>query len=284
MLAEASQSVEMSTDSESVAAESGLSESESEAEPVDLQELRVPLERGWKRVSILKGMRENFQFRGEVYYTAPGSQTKIKSFAQLEPFLASVGGGGAKQANGQELTKENFSFSLRALVGSFLMVPPPQSDQDYIRMTEEEVQLRLEQLKGMFPGQSQLNVEQRIEIAKQQQAARDAKKLAKEEVARNKEKAKLAKEQEKNERLEAQRKERELKTQQAMEVSGERDGRRNRNESELIDVVFFLGSSKETRGDGKVEDGGDATQATGNCVGYEGLSIDSCLVGDYENG
>lgn len=79
-------------------------------------------------------------------------------------------------------------------------------------MTDEDVAKRLEDLK-VFTRQT-LNVEQRIEIAKQQQAMRDAKKQQKEELARNKEKAR----QEKNAKLEQQRKEKELKNQQAIEV------------------------------------------------------------------
>lgn len=83
-------------------------------------------------------------------------------------------------------------------------------------MTDTEVAKRLEEVK-MFTRQT-LNVEQRIEIARQQQAIREAKKLAKEELAKSKEKARHARELEKNERLEAQRKERELRNQQAAEV------------------------------------------------------------------
>lgn len=79
-------------------------------------------------------------------------------------------------------------------------------------MADTDVAKRLEELR-IFTRHS-LNVEQRIEIARQQQALRDAKKLAKEEMARNKEKAR----QERNEKLETQRKERELKNQQALEV------------------------------------------------------------------
>lgn len=101
-------------------------------------------------------------------------------------------------------------------MGSFLQPAPPPyaNDGEYIRMSDADVAKRLEDLK-MFTRQT-LNVEQRIEIAKQQQAMREAKKLAKEEMARNKEKAR----QEKNEKLEQQRKEKELKNQQAIEVSG----------------------------------------------------------------
>lgn len=53
-------------------------------------------------------------------------------------------------------------------------------------MTDIDVAKRLEELR-LFTKQP-LNVEQRIEIAKQQQAIRDAKKMAKDELARVKEK------------------------------------------------------------------------------------------------
>lgn len=53
-------------------------------------------------------------------------------------------------------------------------------------MTDIDVAKRLEELR-LFTKQP-LNVEQRIEIAKQQQAIRDAKKMAKDEMARVKEK------------------------------------------------------------------------------------------------
>lgn len=82
----------------------------------------------------------------------------------------------------------NFTFSARAIVGVFLQPAPPPyaTDGEYIRMTDIDVAKRLEELR-LFTKQP-LNVEQRIEIAKQQQAIRDAKKMAKDELARVKEK------------------------------------------------------------------------------------------------
>lgn len=117
-----------------------------------------------------------------------------------------------------KLSRDNFSFSAKAIAGTFLQPAPAPyaTDGEYIRMTDTEVAKRLEELK-LFTRQT-LNVEQRIEIARQQQAIREAKKLAKEELAKSKEKARHARELEKNERLEAQRKERELRNQQAAEV------------------------------------------------------------------
>lgn len=56
-------------------------------------------------------------------------------------------------------------------------------------MTDVEVAKRLEELK-LYTKQS-LNVEQRIEIARQQQALRDAKKMAKDDMSRSKEKVRV---------------------------------------------------------------------------------------------
>nr|XP_044248786.1 uncharacterized protein LOC108069021 isoform X2 [Drosophila takahashii] len=204
-LSEANAHMETSTDSESVAAESGLSESESEdANILNVAELRVPLELGWKRETVIRGLTKQGQIRGEVTYYAPGSTAPLKSNGQVFAIL---------DQQPSNLSRENFSFSARAIVGSFLQPAPPPyaNDGEYIRMTDEDVAKRLEDLK-VFTRQT-LNVEQRIEIAKQQQAMRDAKKLQKEELARNKEKAR----QEKNSKLEQQRKDKELKNQQAVE-------------------------------------------------------------------
>ncbi|KAH8308927.1 hypothetical protein KR059_003380 [Drosophila kikkawai] len=223
-LSEANAHMETSTDSESVAAESGLSESESEdANILNVAELRVPLELGWKRETVIRGLTKQGQIRGEVTYYAPGgSSTPLKSIGQVFAIL--------EQQQPSNLSRENFSFSARAIVGSFLQPAPPPyaNDGEYIRMTDEDVAKRLEDLK-VFTRQT-LNVEQRIEIAKQQQAMRDAKKLQKEELARNKEKAR----QEKNAKLEQQRKEKELKNQQAVEERKKRQEELDRLKQEEL--------------------------------------------------
>lgn len=83
-------------------------------------------------------------------------------------------------------TTDNFSFSARPIVGSFLQPYSSATDAECIRMTDAEVAKRLEELK-LYTKQS-LNVEQRIEIARQQQALRDAKKMAKDDLGRPKDK------------------------------------------------------------------------------------------------
>lgn len=166
------------TDTESMA--ESVSESESE-EQLNLTELRVPLTHGWKRETIIHGLTKNGQIKGDVYYIAPSSTAKLKTLKQIKEAL-----------KGSGLKIESFNFSPKAIVGSFLQPAPPPyaTDGEYIRMTDVDVASRLEELK-MFTRHAPLGVEQRIEIARQQQALREAKKLAKEEQARNKEKVRI---------------------------------------------------------------------------------------------
>lgn len=175
-IAEANLAMDASTDSESLADASGLSDSDNEEQQLNLNELRAPLEKGWKRETIIRGLTKNGQIRGDVCYYAPDSQTKLKHISHVQAVLQQQ-----HHHHGPPFTAENFSFSARAIIGYFLQPAPPPyaTDGEYIRMTDVDVSKRLEELK-MFTKQS-LNVEQRIEIARQQQALRDAKKMQKED-------------------------------------------------------------------------------------------------------
>lgn len=75
--------MDVSTDSESIADASGLSDSDSE-EQVNMNDLRAPLEKGWRRETVIRGLTKNGQIRGDVYYYAPGSQTKLKHIGQVQ--------------------------------------------------------------------------------------------------------------------------------------------------------------------------------------------------------
>lgn len=76
--------MEVSTDSESLADASGLSDSDNEEQQLNLNELRGPLEKGWKRETIIRGLTKNGQIRGDVCYYAPGSQTKLKHIGHIQ--------------------------------------------------------------------------------------------------------------------------------------------------------------------------------------------------------
>lgn len=83
-IAEANLAMDASTDSESLADASGLSDSDSEELQLNLNELRGPLDKGWKRETIIRGLTKNGQIRGDVCYYAPGSQIKLKHIGQVQ--------------------------------------------------------------------------------------------------------------------------------------------------------------------------------------------------------
>lgn len=210
-MSEANAQMDVSTDSESLAAESGLSESESEDSQVfSISDLRVPIELGWKRETIIRGLTKTGQIRGEVFYYAPGNTNKLKNMNQIFGHL---------EKNPSKLNRDNFSFSSKAIVGSFLQPAPPQyaNDGEFIRMTDTEVAKRLEDLK-MYTRHNMLGVEQRIEIAKQQQAMRDAKKMAKDDIGRSK----SIKSDNRNDKVEIIKKDKEIKNIQALEARKKR--------------------------------------------------------------
>lgn len=76
--------MDVSTDSESVADTSGLSDSDTEEPLTNLSDLRVPLEKGWKRETIIRGLTKNGQIRGDVFYYAPGTTAKLKHIGQIQ--------------------------------------------------------------------------------------------------------------------------------------------------------------------------------------------------------
>lgn len=89
-IADANLAMDVSTDSESVADASGLSDSDSEEQQVNLNELRAPLDKGWKRETVIRGLTKNGQIRGDVYYYAPGTQTRLKHIGQIQTVTITI--------------------------------------------------------------------------------------------------------------------------------------------------------------------------------------------------
>ena len=73
-------------DSESIN-DSAVSESEGDSEEYNVNELRTPLEKGWRRETIIRGLTKSGQIKGEVYYFAPGTQIKLVGIEQVEQAL-----------------------------------------------------------------------------------------------------------------------------------------------------------------------------------------------------
>ncbi|XP_043468934.1 bromodomain adjacent to zinc finger domain protein 2B-like isoform X15 [Leptopilina heterotoma] len=168
------------------------------------KDLQIPLERGWKRETIIKGLGKTGVIKGDVSYHSPCGKT-FRSSPELLKFL--------EHQSPVELTPMNFSFSSKPLVGEFLQPTMGLAEAEFVRLSSQEVARRLEELKaagGFRDG--------RVNSQYEKDKLAYAKKLAKEEAQRHKEQARLLKEQEKNERQEAVRREREIRNQQLLEI------------------------------------------------------------------
>ncbi|XP_024877864.1 bromodomain adjacent to zinc finger domain protein 2B-like isoform X13 [Temnothorax curvispinosus] len=173
------------------------------------RDLQMPLERGWKRETVIKGLGKTGVIKGDVSYYSPCGKT-FRSSPDLVKFL--------EHQNPAELTTANFSFSSRPLVGEFLQPTMGLAEAEFVRLGAQEVARRLEELRavGGFRDARPNNQYERDKLAY-------AKKLAKEEAQRHKEQARLIKEQEKTERQETLRREREIRNQQLLEARKKRE-------------------------------------------------------------
>ncbi|XP_015115440.1 bromodomain adjacent to zinc finger domain protein 2B isoform X8 [Diachasma alloeum] len=172
------------------------------------KDLQVPLERGWKRETVIKGLGKTGVIKGDVTYYSPCGKT-FRNNQDLFKFL--------EIQNPADLTTANFSFSSKPLVGEFLQPTMGLAEAEFVRLGAQEVARRLEELRaaGGFRDVRPTSQYERDKLAY-------AKKLAKEEAQRHKEQARLIKEQEKTERQEAVRREREIRNQQLLEARKKR--------------------------------------------------------------
>ncbi|VEN44395.1 unnamed protein product [Callosobruchus maculatus] len=170
--------------------------------------LRVPLEKGWKRETIIRGLTKNGGIKGDVTYIAPDSTNKFKQMSDVTQYL--------EYQKSTDLSRDNFTFSCRVILGDYLQLLPVEMQTDgteFIRLTEEDVFKRLEELKSAM--RTSLPLEQRIEMARKQQAARAAARL-------DREQARITKELERSERQEQARREKEARAQQMLEAKRKR--------------------------------------------------------------
>ncbi|PNF24017.1 hypothetical protein B7P43_G08615, partial [Cryptotermes secundus] len=187
---------------------------------VDERELRIPLEHGWRRETVINGVSCTGVVKGEVTYYSPCGR-RFKQYPDVIRFL--------EKNNIVDMNRENFSFSSKVLLGDFLQ---PTVGEECVRLSEEQVMKRLEELKLSRSLKSQSGshrpeggkatqeqkLQQQLEREKAAHAAKEAKRVAKEEAARQKEHVRFLKEQERSERQEAIRREREQRNQQMMEA------------------------------------------------------------------
>ncbi|XP_021208330.1 bromodomain adjacent to zinc finger domain protein 2B isoform X10 [Bombyx mori] len=199
-----------STDSE-CPSDSGPSDSDasdSSRRPKESQ-LRLPLALGWKRVTVIRGLSRNCSIKGDVSYSPPEPHAalKLKSMQELQSFLDSN--------PCPPLSLDNFSFSSRAILGEY--VQPCADVADPLVFNETEITKRLEEARALSSLGSRPTpppLDRRMELARLQQAARDARR---DHSVRSKDQARLVRELEKSEKAELAKREKEARSQQLLE-------------------------------------------------------------------
>ncbi|XP_057663920.1 bromodomain adjacent to zinc finger domain protein 2B isoform X2 [Diorhabda carinulata] len=168
-----SSTVDATSDSDNLT-DSNHTDSEMEIEVVakkpkhyDERLLRIPLEKGWKRETVIRGLSKNGFLKGDVTYAAPDSSNKFKQMSDVTQYL--------EYQKCPDLSKENFTFSCKVIIGNYLQPVPTELQVDgneFIYLTEEDMNKRLDEFGTSL--RPSLPVEQRIEMARKQQAAREA--------------------------------------------------------------------------------------------------------------
>ncbi|KAM3955970.1 LOW QUALITY PROTEIN: uncharacterized protein ACR2FA_010081 [Aphomia sociella] len=226
-----------STDSEcpSDSCPSDSDASDTGRRPHDAQ-LRLPLALGWKRVTVIKGLSRNCNIKGDVSYSPPEPHASlhIKNMQELQAFL--------EASPCPPLSTDNFSFSARGVLGDYVQ-PPAAPDLEPLLFNEAEITKRLEEARALAALGARPTpppVDRRIELARRQQAARDARRGC----ARSRDQARIVRELERTEKAEMVKREKEARSQQLLEHI-------NKNRSQLT-IEPLPTASKTGAGDWKV--------------------------------
>ncbi|KAJ8707129.1 hypothetical protein PYW08_011263 [Mythimna loreyi] len=195
-----------STDSEcpSDSCPSDSDASDTSRRPTDAQ-LRLPLALGWKRVTVIKGLSRNCSIKGDVTYSPPDPHAGItmRSLHDIQNFLDSN--------PCPPLSTDNFSFSARTVLGEYIQ---PASDVgEPLIYNENEINKRLEEARLLASAGGRPTpppLDRRMELARLQQAARDARRDA---SHRSRDQARL----ERSEKAELAKREKEARSQQLLE-------------------------------------------------------------------
>ncbi|XP_066300546.1 bromodomain adjacent to zinc finger domain protein 2B-like isoform X17 [Branchiostoma lanceolatum] len=246
---------------------------------IDLREVRIPLEHGWRRETRIRAIGPGGGIKGDVCYLAPCGK-KLRTYPEVQRYLDRCGI--------TDLTRENFSFSPKTNIGDFIECRNGANGTEYVLLTEEQILQRTRDgvRRGRPPSSEKLKkrddrkVEQqefarkavemrmkrkmeqqemakrvqeaklrrKIERQAQVQAAKEAKRqqsmMAAEEKRRQKERIKLLKQQEKMQRLEQIRMEKEMKAQQLMEA---RKKRKELQDKQRLEEAMKKAKEREMR-------------------------------------
>ncbi|XP_052093543.1 bromodomain adjacent to zinc finger domain protein 2B-like isoform X5 [Mytilus californianus] len=185
----------------------------------DERELKVPLERGWKRSTTILAIGKR-GFIGEVLYFAPCGK-KMKTIPDVMRYI--------DKHVITNLGRENFSFCTRVNVGDFY--EQRGEENEIVKLTQGEIVQRmtlieskrqkLRKLKEQRGKKKSEKQNKQILLAKQMMEQKFKKKVEQQALEKRKqqEQLRLLKEQEKLQRHEQMRMERELRAQQILETN-----------------------------------------------------------------
>lgn len=213
----------------------------------DESALRVPLGLGWKRETLIRSIGKS-GVRGDVTYHSPSGR-RFRQYPDVVRHLERQGAGA--------LSRDNFSFSTRCIVGDFVQ---PLGETS-VRLGEPEVRHLVDQIRmarGWKPRSRRMTDEEKEavnrekraaqqEMARQAQEAKLQQRMERERALQEaKEARRVAREQEKLERQEAQRRERELRNQQLVEARKKRQEEMDRlREEEQQRKIHELNKQRE---------------------------------------
>ncbi|KAG1675364.1 Bromodomain adjacent to zinc finger domain protein 2B [Nymphon striatum] len=101
------------------------------------REIRIPLEKGWKRRTTIRCFSQS-GVRGEVVYFAPCGK-KMKAYPEISRYL--------EKHSITNITRENFSFSSKYNIGQFLVPASGGGPNDYNLVSENEILKRLNEFR-----------------------------------------------------------------------------------------------------------------------------------------
>lgn len=116
----------------------------------------ISLHAGWKRETIIRGLTKTGGIKGDVTYAAPDSANKFKQMSDITQVCQNEVIFKAKNLQmhlfqyldhqkNSELTKDNFTFSCRVIIGDYLQPVPTEMAAEageFIHLTEEDVNRR----------------------------------------------------------------------------------------------------------------------------------------------
>ena len=137
--------------------------------------LMIPLSLGWKRETLIRAIGKS-GVRGEVTYYSPSGR-RFRQYPDVVRYLERQGIG--------TITRDNFSFSTRCIVGEFIQPLGESPNSRGIRLGEPEVRHLVDQIRiarGWKPRSRRMTEEEKEAIGRQRESQRAAQRVEAQEL------------------------------------------------------------------------------------------------------